>query len=77
MEQIKLFKRYSNDSKNRTFCDPSTGCTEQFEDEVNQWLLDNKDSIKVKDIKYTSFFPDSKNAASVTWTVMVIYDTEK
>ena len=64
MEQIKLFKQYTNDAK-------------KFESEVNQWLLDNKDSIKVKDIKYTSLFPNPQNDCFVTWTVMVIYDTDK
>lgn len=68
MEQIKLFKRYSKDiSKD----------TEKFEAEVNQWLLDNKNSIKVKDIKYTSVFPKPENDCFVTWTVMVIYETDK
>lgn len=33
MEQIKLFKQHTNDAK-------------KFESEVNQWLLDNKGSIK-------------------------------
>ena len=64
MEQIKLFKQYTNDAK-------------KFESEVNQWLLDNKGSIKVKDIKYTSLFPKPQNDAWVAWTVMVIYDTDK
>ena len=64
MEQIKLFKQNTNDAK-------------KFESEVNQWLLDNKDSIKVKDIKYTSLFPNPHNDAFVTWTVMVVYDTDK
>lgn len=65
MEQIKFFKQYSKDI--------SKG-TEKFEAEVNQWLIDNKDSIKVKDIKYTPLFPNPSNPCFVTWTVMVIYD---
>lgn len=68
MEQIKLFKRYAKDI--------SKG-TENFESEVNQWLLDNKDSIRVKDIKYTSVFPNPQNECFEIWTVMVIYDTAK
>ena len=58
MTQVKLFE--------------SNGC-ELIEKEINQFLQENADSIKVIDIKHTTV---AKTYASFcTWTAMIIYET--
>ena len=44
-----------------------------IEKEINQFLQENADSIKVIDIKYTT--PVTTNAHKWKWTAMVIYET--
>lgn len=62
MVQIKLFRDRTPDM-------------EKFEKQVNTFLSDNKDTIIVKDIKYTADYPNPHNSAWQNWTVMVIYET--
>ncbi|MBQ8450054.1 MAG: hypothetical protein IJY64_03955 [Bacteroidaceae bacterium] len=62
MVQIKLFRDRTPDM-------------EKFEKLVNTFLSDNKDTIIVKDIKYTADYPNPHNSAWQNWTVMVIYET--
>ena len=53
-----------------------TASLEKIEETVNKFLLDNVDSIIVKDIKYTAASPNPNNSAWKNWTVMVIYETK-
>ena len=62
MVQIKLFR-------------DRTPEMEKFEKQVNTFLSENKDTIIVKDIKYTADYPNPHNSAWQNWTVMVIYET--
>lgn len=62
MVQIKLFRDRTPDM-------------EKFEKQVNTFLSENKDTIIVKDIKYTADYPNPHNSAWQNWTVMVIYET--
>lgn len=62
MVQIKLFRDRTPDM-------------EKFEKQVNTFLSENKDTIIVKDIKYTTDYPNPHNSAWQNWTVMVIYET--
>lgn len=62
MVQIKLFRDRTPDM-------------EKFEKLVNTFLSENKDTIIVKDIKYTADYPNPHNSAWQNWTVMVIYET--
>lgn len=62
MVQIKLFRDRTPDM-------------EKFEKQVNSFLSENKDTIIVKDIKYTADYPNPHNSAWQNWTVMVIYET--
>lgn len=62
MVQIKLFRGRTPDM-------------EKFEKQVNTFLSENKDTIIVKDIKYTADYPNPHNSAWQNWTVMVIYET--
>ena len=58
MTQVKLFYHYDS---------------ERMEKEINQFLKENADSIKVIDIKHTTV---AKTYASFyTWTTMIIYET--
>ena len=61
MVQIKLF----NDR---------TPEMEKFEKQVNDFLCEHKDTIIVKDIKYTAIYPNPNNSAWQNWTAMVIYE---
>lgn len=61
MVQIKLFRDRTPDM-------------EKFEKQVNTFLSENKDTIIVKDIKYTADYPNPHNSAWQNWTVMVIYE---
>ena len=47
---------------------------EKFEKLVNNFLSEHKDTIIVKDIKYTADYPNPNNSAWQSWTVMVIYE---
>lgn len=58
MTQVKLFYYYDS---------------EVMEKEINQFLKENADSIKVIDIKHTTVA--TTYARSYTWTAMVIYET--
>ncbi len=62
MVQIKLFRDRTPDM-------------EKFEKLVNTFLSENKDTIIVKDIKYTADYPNPHNSTWQNWTVMVIYET--
>lgn len=62
MVQIKLFRDRTPDM-------------EKFEKQVNTFFSENKDTIIVKDIKYTADYPNPHNSACQNWTVMVIYET--
>lgn len=62
MVQIKLFRDHTPDM-------------EKFEKQVNTFLSENKDTIIVKDIKYTADYPNPHNSAWQNWTVMVIDET--
>lgn len=62
MVQIKLFRDRTPDM-------------EKFEKQVNTFLSENRDTIIVKDIKYTADYPNPHNSAWQNWTVMVIYET--
>ena len=61
MVQIKLFRDHTPDM-------------EKVEKQVNAFLSEHKDTIIVKDIKYTADYPNSNNSAWQNWTVMVIYE---
>ena len=58
MTQVKLFYYYDS---------------EVMEKEINRFLKENDDSIKVIDIKHTTVA--TTYASSYTWTAMVIYET--
>ena len=45
----------------------------EIEDWVNQFLQENANSIKVIDIKYTTYVPS--DGVICVWTAMVIYET--
>ena len=60
MVQIKLFRDHTPDM-------------EKVEKQVNTFLSEHKDTIIVKDIKYTAEY-NPKNLAWQNWTVMVIYE---
>ena len=59
--QIKLFKDHTSD-------------IEKFEKQVNRFLSEHKDTIIVKDIKYTAEYTITANGAWQDWTAMVIYE---
>lgn len=61
MVQIKLFK-------------DQTPYMEKFEEQVNYFLSEHKDTIIIRDIKYTAEYPNPGNGAWQNWTVMVIYE---
>lgn len=59
---------------------PADGATpemEKFEKQVNDFLSEHKDTIIVKDIKYTATYPNPHNSAWQDWTAMVIYEVVK
>ena len=58
MTQVKLFE--------------SNGY-ELIEEKINQFLQENANSIKVIDIKYTTYVPSERSIC--VWTAMVIYET--
>jgi hypothetical protein len=47
---------------------------EKFEKKINDFLSEHKDTIIVKDIKYTAIYPNPNNSAWQNWTAMVIYE---
>ena len=49
---------------------------EVMEKQVNDFLAANDGKITVRDIKYTAD-PSERNNVWVSWTVMVVYDTDK
>ena len=61
MVQIKLFRDHTPEM-------------EKFEKQINTFLSEHKDTIIVKDIKYTAEYPNLSNEAWQNWTVMVIYE---
>ena len=58
MTQVKLFEEVRKSN---------------IEECVNQFLQENANSIKVVDIKYTTYVPSER--LSCAWTAMVIYET--
>ena len=61
MVQIKLFRDHIPEM-------------EKFEKLVNNFLSEHKDTIIVKDIKYTADYVNPNNSAWQNWTAMVIYE---
>ena len=61
MVQIKLFRDHTPEM-------------EKFEEQVNNFLSGHKDTIIVKDIKYTADYVNPNNSAWQNWTAMVIYE---
>ena len=61
--QIKIF----NSEKSTPDC-------KEIEKEVNAFLVEHKDKMKVKDIKYSATEPNTGNPLWKNWTVMVIYE---
>ena len=61
MVQIKLFRERTPDM-------------EKVEKQINAFLSEHRDTIIVKDIKYTAEYPNPSNGAWQNWTVMVIYE---
>ena len=61
MVQIKLFRDHTPEM-------------EKFEKQVNRFLSEHKDTIIVKDIKYTAEYPNPSNGAWQNWTAIVIYE---
>lgn len=61
MVQIKLFRDHTPEM-------------EKFEKLVNNFLSEHKDTIIVKDIKYTADYVNPNNSAWQNWTAMVIYE---
>ena len=49
------------------------GIMYKIEEYVNQFLQENANSIKVIDIKYTTYVPSERSIC--VWTAMVIYET--
>ncbi len=58
MTQVKLFEKVRKSN---------------IEECVNQFLQENSNSIKVIDIKYTTYVPSERSIC--VWTAMVIYET--
>jgi hypothetical protein len=48
--------------------------SEKIEEKVNQFLLENKDLIKVVDIKYTAETLNPNNDIWTKWTILIIYE---
>lgn len=46
----------------------------QLEKEVNSFLVEHKDRIKVRDIKYSTIETNHSSPGWNNWTVMVIYE---
>ena len=61
MVQIKLFRDRTHEM-------------EKFEKQINDFLSEHKDTIIVKDIKYTADYVNPNNSAWQNWTAMVIYE---
>ena len=61
MVQIKLFRDRTSEM-------------ETFEKQINTFLSEHKDTIIVKDIKYTADYVNPNNSAWQNWTAMVIYE---
>ena len=64
MVQVKLFQEKTPDLK-------------VFEKQVNEFLQQHSQEIKVVDIRYTAESPNSQNSVWKNWTAMLIYETEK
>ena len=47
--------------------------TSKVEREINEFLQENANIIKVIDIKYTTYVPSERSIC--TWTAMIIYET--
>ncbi len=52
----------------------STPNCKEIEKEVNAFLVEHKDKMMVKDIKYSATEPNTHNPLWKNWTVMVIYE---
>ena len=64
MVQIKLFRDHTPEM-------------EKFEKQINTFLSEHKDTIIVKDIKYTADYVNPNNSTWQNWTAMVIYEVVK
>ena len=61
MTQVKLFSLL-------------TPQIDKFENQINVYLANNKDKIKVLDIRYTALIPQINQPEMIGWTAMVIYE---
>lgn len=64
MVQVKLFQE-------------KTPYLEVFEKQVNEFLQQHSQEIKVVDIRYTAESPNPYNSVWKNWTAMLVYETEK
>ena len=64
MVQVKLFQE-------------KTPHLEVFEKQVNEFLQQHSQEIKVVDIRYTAESPNPNNSVWKNWTAMLVYETEK
>ena len=64
MVQVKLFQEKTPDLK-------------VFENQVNDFLQQHSQEIKVVDIRYTAESPNPNNSVWKNWTAMLVYETEK
>ena len=64
MVQVKLFQEKTPDLK-------------VFEKQVNEFLQQHSQEIKVVDIRYTAESPNPNNGVWKNWTAMLVYETEK
>ena len=64
MVQVKLFQEKTPDLK-------------VFEKQVNEFLQQHSQEIKVVDIRYTAESPNPNNSVWKNWTAMLVYETAK
>ena len=64
MVQVKLFQE-------------KTPYLEVFEKQVNEFLQQHSQDIKVVDIRYTAESPNPHNSVWKNWTAILVYETEK
>ena len=64
MVQVKLFQE-------------KTPYLKVFEKQVNDFLQQHSQEIKVVDIRYTAESPNPNNSVWKNWTAMLVYETEK
>ena len=65
MTQVKIFAPKS-----------APNASGAFEAQLNEFLAENKDTIVVKDIKYTAETLNPSNSIWKAWTAMIIYEVK-